>query len=445
MKAEQYPMIGFEVPFARQLANVLEGRTADGTHPSALYRLPKMDAFTDLRRILAETTAWTLYGLTDELRAREELRTFVIWSTAAHLWRLTREGYNLTRAGQEAEWMSRAIAAHPAFLATTLFARKAMPELAAFNLVKDRAALRARTLNTYLAIQAVSRVNCHMPERTAFTYRYTVYRHRTPQDFQDYSAVADRWRAHIDAIFTDTETDHGYWAQVARGERMLFTFATGGVRKASFDLHLGNVTALDLHEPVSETTYDLLATALVHLGNVLKLPNNAPNAVIQTLLTNHARNLREQKASLAQIPHDASEENAATTSQTDATEVPSNNAGNSKSGLCSVLKTILTTCCARGPNANLKSAPVRNPAWRTSTDTFLAYVVLSVALSYLVPLALIAAPQLIRNYVHVWRVALSMEPGCPAPTEAWSTDCDPLRSRTSSSPIPIPPHTGGQP
>lgn len=438
-------MIGFEIPFARQLANVLEGRTASGTHPSTLYRLPKMDAFTDLRRVLAETTAWTLYGLPDELRAREELRTFVIWSTAAHLWRLTRQGYNLTRASQEAEWMSRAIAAHPGFLATTLFARKAMPELAAFNLVKDRAALRARTFNTYLAIQAVSRMNCHMPERTAFTYRYTVYRHRTPQDFQDYSAVADRWRAHLDAIIADTETDHGYWVQVARGERMLFTFATGGVRKASFDLYLGNVTVLDLHEPVRETTYDLLATALVHLGNVLKLPNNSPNAVIQTLLTTQARNLREQKASFAQIPHNAVDKNGTTAPQTDARNVTPNKAGNSKSGLCSVLKNTFTTFCAGGPNTSFKAVSARNGACRSSTDTLLAYVVLSIALSYLVPLALIAAPQLIRNYVHVWRVALSMEPGCPAPTEAWFTDCDPRRSRTSSSPIPIPPRTGGQP
>ena len=390
-------MIGFEVPFARQLANVLEGRTADGTHPSALYRLPKMDAFTDLRRILAETTAWTLYGLTDELRAREELRTFVIWSTAAHLWRLTREGYNLTRAGQEAEWMSRAIAAHPAFLATIPFARKAMPELTAFNLVKDRAALRARTLNTYVAIQAVSRVNGHLPERTAFTHRYTVYRHRTPQDLQDYSAVADRWRAHIDAIFADTQTDHGYWAQVAQGERMLFTFVAGGVRKASFDLHLGNVTALDLHEPVHESTYELLATALAHLGTVLKIPCESPNTVIQKLLVMQGKSLRST---------------GTPTHHTTPAAAPN------------------TTKAFRGlpPRANPQPDTSGAQSCAMSTDRMLAIAVLFVALSYLIPVSILAAPQLFSR--QAWRAAPNCATPCP---------------NTAPSPLPIPPRTGATP
>lgn len=376
-------MFGFEVPLSIQLANVLNGRTADGSGRSPYRSLPSFEAESDLCNILAETTAWTFYGLADDLRAREDVRTVVIRMAAAHLLRLYRQRYKLMKAADEMEWMSRAIAANPAFLATTLAAKQGIPELPALYPELNRNAVRARTLNAYFELKSKSRVNDHIPERTAVTHRYTVYRHRTPHDLQDFSAVAVRWRAHIKAIFRNAEPNHRYWAQVAKGERMLFTFVSGGIRKASIDMHLGNITALDLHEPVQETTYELLATALAHLGTVLKLPCESPNTVIQKLLATQGKTLRA-----ADSPNPTPD----------------------------------TAETLRGLSQRATPPPVeaRKPTCTMSTDKLLAIAVLVVALAYLIPVSMLAA------------LGVSQNGAAPCPN-------------TAPSRLPIPPRTGATP
>lgn len=382
-------MIGFEIPFARQVSNVLDGRTANGTRAHSLWPLPKMHADIRLRRQILETSAWTLYALHDDLRTRDEMRTLVIWSTAAQLWRLTGKGATLLRAAREVEWMSRVMAENPAFAATTLFVRKAIPDLAALTPVMDRTAARKHGLAMYRALEATSRVNAHMPEKIVIKSRYNVTQHHTPQHFVGFTPITDRWRAHTDALAAGLNTDHDYWGQVARRERMLFTVLVGLRPKACFDRHNGEITGLILIEPLDDTTHELFATALADLGDALKVPDVSSNAVLQSLLAMQAQHRR------------------AMTSSTGGSAVTA-----------------------------------RKRAWRKNTDTILAYAVLAVALSYLVPLAIIAAPQLMRNYLHVWRAAVNMEPACE--DRARATDCDAQRSRTSSSPIPIPPHTGAK-
>lgn len=380
-------MIGFEIPFARQISNVLDGRTANGTRAHSLWPLPKMHADIRLRRQILETSAWTLYALHDDLRARDEVRTLVIWGTAAQLWRLTGKGATLLRAAREVEWMSRVMAENPAFAATTLFVRKAIPDLAALTPVKDRTAARKHALAMYRALEATSRVNAHMPEKIVIKSRYSVTQHHTPQHFVGFTPISDRWRTHTDAMAADRHADHAYWSQVARRERMLFTVLAGLSPKACFDLHDGQVTGIVLVDPDDDTAHKLLATAFAELGNVARFPCHSSNSTIQAL---HAM----------RVPHPG----------------------------------------AMMRNGDDSASPARKRAWRKSTETFLAYAVLAVALSYLVPLSIIAAPQLIRNYLHVWRAALSMEPACEDPEH-----CGTQRPRASSSAIPIPPHTGGKP
>jgi hypothetical protein len=393
-------MHGFEIAFAEQVANVLEGRTADGTDTHALWPLPRMDSFFDLRRKIIEVSAWTLYGLHGEFRAREEVRTFVIWSTAAHLWRLTREGNPLASAVREVELMSRIMATNAGFVATNPFARKLMPELATFMQVRDRADVRKQLFQALRAQRTSRSPNDDLPPRVIYSGSYTLLAHSTPAHFLADPALASRWTAHAAALSAGANPDHLYWAQIAQGDRKVYTFLIDGTCRATFDSCRGHLKALVVHDPADDIVYDRLAFALAHLGDVLKLPEDSDNPVIQQLLLLHAQCLRQVHIAMERTKEIGEEME----------------------------------------RKRAQQKPVK-PAWRRNTDTFLAYVVLSIALSYLVPLLIIAAPQFIRTYVDLWRIAFGLEPNCAI---IWSIgpDCARyVRHSGASSVIPIPPHT----
>lgn len=437
-------MIGFEVPFATQVANVWKGRTADGTRAHALWPLPDMERFTDLRQKIIETSAWTLYGLRDELRAREDVRTFVIWSTAAHLWRLTRNGSMLATAVREVEWMGRLMADKASFTATTAFARKLMPDLLLATQPQFREAARKDALDVMRFKTSALRASDGAPVRVVYDGRYTVYAHFTPEQILANPYLATRWITHAEALARGTETDHEYWRQVARGERKVFSFFVERKCKATFDSHLGHLKALVVFDPADEVVYDRLSFALAHLGDIFKFPKDSSNPAIQTLLATQARHMRELKKSIAYARRNTTEEDAAAAPSTPSdTTTPSKSIGVRSSGLASpraLLRNTARVLRNFGCPSRTKHGPTSAATWCKSTDTFLAYVVLAVAISYLIPLSIVAAPKLARTYVHMWRVALGMEPECAA----WG-DCAERPSNPSSSPIPIPPHRGGQP
>jgi hypothetical protein len=435
-------VIGFEVPFATQVANVWKGRTADGTRAHALSPLPDMDRFTDLRQKILETSAWTLYGLKDDLRAREDVRTFVIWSTAAHLWRLTRNGSMLATAVRDVEWMSRLMTDQVSFTATTAFARKLMPDLVLATQPQFREAARKEALDVTRIKTSALRASDGMPVRVVYDSRYTIYAHFTPEHILANPYLATRWITHVEALATGTETDHEYWRQVAHGERKVFSFFLTRTCKATFDSHLGHLKTLMVFDPADEIVYDRLSFALAHLGDMFKFPKDSSNPAIQTLLATQARHMRELKKSIAYARHNASEKDApAAPGWPSHTTTPSKAIDVRSSGLASARALLRNTARVLryfGCPSQTKHSPTRGATRSRTTDTFLAYIVLAAAISYLIPLSIVAAPNFARTYVHLWRVALGMEPECAA----W-TDCAERLPHPSSSAIP--PHRGGKP
>lgn len=393
---------GFDVPLADQASNVLEGKTADGNRMHALWPLPRMGGFSDLRRKVIETSAWTLYRLKDELRMREEVRTFVIWSTAAHLWRITREGHTLATAVREVEWMSVLMAGKIDFTATSALARRLMPELLPAAQPRNRAAVRKEALDGLRICRTGWRPRDNEPPRAIFDSRYTVLQHFIPNHFLANPHLATRWNAHADALASGAAEDHAYWCQVAQGEIKVFAFFIEGTCKATFDSRHGHLKALVIHDPVDDVIYDRLAFALAHLGDMFKYPGDSSNPAIQALLATQARHLRQ------------------------VTEILERNKGNRKADAV---------------------PPPPKQSRRKNTDAFIAYAVLAIALSYLVPLSLVAAPMFLRNYVHVWRVTFGLEPDCTYPARALGTGTNcfvpPEPRRASPGAIPIPPHDAG--
>lgn len=394
-------MHGFETPLADQAANVVEGRTADGTGAHALWALPPLDAFHDLRRTIIEASAWTLYGVHEEFRAREEVRTFVIWATAAHLWRLTREGHTLATAAREVEWMSRIMAANAGFVATSPFARKLMPELATFMQVRDRADIRRQALEKLRARRSTWRIADNAPPRVIFGANYTLLEHSTPAHFLANPSLASRWAAHATALSAGAAADHAYWAQLAQGDRKVYAFLIDGKPRATFERNNGHLEALAVNDPADDVVYERLSFALAHLGDALKLPEDSENRVIQQLLLLHAQRARQ-------------------------------------------LNTAMERTRQMGEEMDRRRMQERaKPSWRKNTDTIIAYVVLSIALSYLIPLLIVSAPQIVRSYVDVWRTMFGLESKC-AVTWGIGANCAPGdKPSGASSVIPIPPHTLG--
>jgi hypothetical protein len=403
---EKY-MDSFEISFHRQLAFVLEGKTADGNSKHALWPLPGMHRFDKLRERIIEESLWTLYRLPYDQRDQEDVRTFVIWATAAHMWRLTHKGTILENAAREVGWMSLIMTEKPAFLTTSAFARKLMPVELRNPQPHDRADIRREALDILRICRSRWRPEDHMPFTVAFDTRYSMKAYSTPEHFLANPPLATRWTGHVAAVAAGKEADHTYWAQVAAHERKVYGFFIGDECKATLESHIGNLDRLVIHGPADDVVYDRLAFALAHTthvtGDTFKLPKDSVNPAVLCLQATNARHVREVR-----------EVTARANQARDAAK----------------------TEWAPPPTRRFKN-----------TDTFLACIVLCVALSYLVPMAIVAAPGFARNVVYVWRVALGLQPTCTYAARVWGVgkDCYGPPDTAAPSPglLPIPPHADG--
>lgn len=69
----------------------------------------------------------------------------------------------------------------------------------------------------------------------------------------------------------------------------------------------------------------------------------------------------------------------------------------------------------------------QRPTILTGAQRWIGYLVMAFLLSFLLPLTVVMAPLFARTYVHVWKVALGIEPDCAYPSRSYSpgaVDCD---------------------
>ena len=78
-------------------------------------------------------------------------------------------------------------------------------------------------------------------------------------------------------------------------------------------------------------------------------------------------------------------------------------------------------------NCKQPEIPPTRHAFLTAAHKWLGYLMMAILLSFLLPLSVVMAPMIARTYVHVWKVALGLEPDCAYPSRTYSpgmVDCD---------------------
>lgn len=394
-------MNAFDIPFHHQVRNVLGGQTADGTRNHALWPLRGVAKHPDILDALFRVALTHLYRIEAELAAREDLRTYVIWATAAHLSRILKRGNTLETATREVSWMSLLMMEKSAFLNTCPFARALMPTLTPRLQPPNRRDLRKDALDILRICQRSYRPRDDAPDTDLFEVVYSVVRYTQPRHYLSNPFLAPTWTDHIAAVTHGDNADHVYWTELAHRERLVFALFIGDACRATFESHDGQLQRLVVNEPADDQIYNHLSSALSKLryfhGNVFRLPPSSTSPSILRLIATNSRRMQELENSLARI-------------KTTRARV-----------LAEAMERAKTPWNAPPRPQSTPPLPAPKPTAPFTipgtTDDWLLGGFALLLLSFLIPVLIVLAPALGRTYVRAWGVALGITPPCTPPAQ----------------------------
>lgn len=371
--------------YREQVKNVLNGLHADGSGRHGLPSITNPGRYPEINDALYRLSTWQLYALRPEYGEREDVRTFVIWSTAAHLMRLTRQGNTLQTTERELAFAGTYMAANPDFVATSAFAQKLIRDLLGEPEREGRSDIRDFARNAFRQFSRMppSILTNPLPEISEVTYK--VLRHRNPTDFLAHPHLAPRWRNHISSIKEGRHADHAYWQDLAHGKRMVFSLESFAHRTAVFDSHGGQLTDITFVDDDEDYGTHCVSIALKRLarlhGDNFKLPDNTDNPGI---LKFKAATQKAEKQRTNEM------KNAEKAWSAPAQPMP-----------------------ASKPTSPTQAR--RTFSFAAIASTWWSRIFAAMLLAYTIPILIVVFPNLVHTYTRAWSIILGTAAPCEPP------------------------------
>lgn len=361
-------MEGFEIPFGQQVCNVFAGDSADGAALPLQRPLP-CPAIEHAHQVLDVAYLHVLHQPA-EVRARDDVRTFIIWMTAAHHRRFARQG---EFAATHVSALGFALSANPMALCSLASARRIMPDYLTTLAATPRQITDARrclvTINLELkriwAKNPSPRFNCRFRQSRCDVVQYT-----SPLTLE--GPLRDGWCQHLAALRAfDGAPDHAYWLTMLERRRQLYAMTTEGVTWATFSTLDHVLDELSVYAEAPETAYSEIASALTTLGGItqhITIPRTTSNPDIARLLGEYRRRMDDLQATLARV--------------------------RKHKGWWRLFR---------------EGYQRRYAARARKLGALVGVLMVMLLLSFVVPVAYLIAPHIAEAYVHTWRVLLHLE------------------------------------